>query len=216
MRRVFFKIAAVSICMVWMLVAGCGKKEEERLKEAVEKSVVLEKGTEVEAYEWLDEEKTCLRVRVQYVEQPQGEYRHKEDYFFFVNEQQIQVLYVDYPGKDFENIDKDRYVWDACDFDAYLEDVTFDGHKDLLISLGHAGSHGTSVFAAYIYKDGVYDYTPSFGSIPNYEVDQAQRCIRGHNVDSADSITFYCYIYDQNEFVQVEEETIPVSGVCLP
>lgn len=207
MIKMILRIAVMVVCMA----AGCGEKDGGELREVVGKSVVLDETAEVESYEWLDERKTCLRVKVQYVEKPEGEYRHKEDYFFFLEGDQIQVLYVDYPGKDYENIGKDRYVWDACDFDAYLEDVTFDGHKDLLISLGHGGVHGTCIFAAYIYRDGIYEYERSFEEIPNYEVDKEQECVRGQNVNSADSVTFFRYIYDQNEFVKVEENTVSSS-----
>ena len=178
-----------------------------KLIEAIEENVILNDDTEIESYEWIDEKETCLRVRLQYKEKPADNYRHKEDYFFFLNDDNIQVLYVDYPNKDYENIDKDRYVWDACDFNAYFEDVTFDGYDDLIIFLGHAGVHGTCIYGAYIYENNSYRYESSFENIPNYEIDTENKCINGYNVDSAVSTTYFVYKYDNGEFIQVSENS---------
>lgn len=114
---------------------------------------------------------------------------------------------MDYPNKDYENINKDRYVWDACDFNAYFEDVTFDGHDDLIISLRHAGVHGTCTYGAYIYENNSYRYESSFENIPNYEIDTENKCINGYNVDSAVSTTYFVYKYYNGEFVQVSENS---------
>lgn len=44
-------------------------------------------------------------------------------------------------------------------FDAHLEDVTFDGNADLIISLGGAGVHGTPVACAYVYENDTFVIT---------------------------------------------------------
>ena len=180
-----------------------GEPLDIKLTEAIEENVVLSDDTEIEACEWVDEAKSCLRVRVQYKEWPPDNYQHKEDYFFFQEGENIQVLYVDYPTKDWENMEKDRYVWDACDFAAHLEDVTFDGKGDLIIFLGYAGSHGDTVHGAYVYEDGFYHYNSSFERIPNYMVDTEKQFIRGHAVDSAMYAEDYVFIYEDDEFVKV-------------
>ena len=197
--------------------AGIELLENKELAAFIEQTVVLSEDTEIEEYEWVDRDGYCLRVKVQYKEQPEDNYRHKEDYFFFINGVDgagmpdgsggIQVLYVDYQDKDFENIGKDRYVWDACDFNTHFEDVTFDGQEDLLIFLGHAGVHGTEIYAAYIYEDGCYRYEPTFEKIPNYTVDEEARVIRGENTDSATHSSCFVFIYRDKEFEQISVET---------
>lgn len=182
------------------------------LLEEMEKQIVLAEDTEIEGYEWVDEEETCLRVRVCYQEAPEQSYQHKEDYFFFLGENRtvVQVLYVDYPSKaeDASYPDyPDRYPMDACDFDAHMEDVTFDGNADLIISLGCAGVHGTPVSCAYVYENGVYRYEPTFEDIPTYEVDAEQKVLRGYARSSANSYTDYIYEYRNGLFVVSGQDT---------
>lgn len=195
-----------------------GEMADEKLLKAIEENVILGDDEEIEACEWvsgqesdyeweykrewgrIDREKRCLRIWVRYKEPPPDNYQHKEDYFFFVEGEDIQVLHVDYPTKDFENIEKDRYVWDACGFPAYFEDVTFDGQDDLILSLGHAGSRGDSVHAVYVYEEGFYCYKPGFEEIPNYEVDVEEQVIRGWANDSAVSSATYIYKYQNGDF----------------
>jgi len=93
-------------------------------------------------------------------------------------------------------------VWDACDFDAYFEDVNFDGHEDLIIFLGHAGVHGTEIYCAYIYTEEGYCYNSTFEDIPNYEVDKENKVIKGYNVDNAAEISQYIYVYENNKFIE--------------
>lgn len=178
-----------------------------KLIEAIEQNVILSEDTQIEAYEWVDEEKSCLRIRVRYKEQPPKHYLHKEDYFFFLKPQQdVQVLHVDYPGEDWDDIDMERYVWSACDFEAYFEDVTFDGQDDLLISLGYAGAQGARIFCVYIYEDGVYRYEKSFEDISNYVVDTQKRVIRATNRENASETAHFVYEYRDDVFVQISME----------
>lgn len=171
----------------------------------IEENVILSDATEIQACEWVDEEKSCLRIRVQYKEPPSDNYQHKEDYFFFLEGEDIQALHVEYPTKDWHNMEEDRYVWDACDFVAYLEDVTFDGRDDLVIFLGHAGSRGDLIHGVYVYEDGFYCYKPGFEDIPNYEADTKEQVIRGWS-DSAISSTTYVYKYQNGDFELISYE----------
>lgn len=213
-RDVFTELNEAILTDFW------GKSIDEKLLRAIEENVILSDDEEIEACEWVsgqesayeweyrrewgrkwvDGEKSCLRIWVRYKEPPSDNYQHKEDYFFFVKDGDIQVLYVNYPTKDIENIEKDRYVWDACGFPAYFEDVTFDGQNDLILSLGHAGSRGDSIHAVYVYEDGSYCYKPGFEDIPNYEVDVEEQVIRGWTVDSAVSSASYVYKYQNGDF----------------
>jgi len=174
------------------------------IKALMDESIVLSDSTEIEKYEWINEEQTCLRVGVQYKEQPEHDYRHKEDLFlFFTKDGEIcDMLYVDYPEHGFENMEKMRYTWDACDFSAHLEDVTFDGEEDLLIFLGYQGVHATQVYCAYIHRNGTYEYESSFEQIPNYEVDREAGLIKGYARNSADSYVDYEYAYEDGAFVE--------------
>ncbi|MDE7223720.1 MAG: hypothetical protein K2O34_08085 [Acetatifactor sp.] len=174
-----------------------------KLTEAIEENVILSSDTEIEACEWVDEEKSCLRIRVQYKEPPPDNYQHKEDYFFFLEGEDIQPLYVDYPTKDHDNIREDRYVRDACDFEAHLEDVTFDGQEDLIIFLGYSGSHAAPVHGAYVYEDGSYRYKSGFEDIPDYKVDAEEQFIRGFSVECAMYEEDYIFKYRDGEFVKV-------------
>lgn len=181
----------------------------EAVKGFVEQTVVLSENTMMEAYEWVKESQV-LRVRVQYKEQPEDNYLHKEDYFFFfANGEIVETLYVDYPSKDFENMDKPRYVAEACDFGAHMEDVTFDGREDLIISLGYGGS---ATFAcAYIATEDGFKYNQSFEEIPSYEVDVQEQVIRGSNTHNAVSYSEYEYRYENESFVLKTERNFEYS-----
>lgn len=173
------------------------------LIEMIEENVILSDDTEIDACEWVDEEESCLRIQVQYKEPPSDNYQHKEDYFFFLEGENIRVLHVEYPTKDWENMEEDRYVWDACDFTAHLEDVTFDGEDDLLLFLGQAGSHGDYVYGAYVCEDGFYQYKPGFEDIPNYEVDVEEQVIRGWTMDNAIMEVDYAFKYQNGDFEMI-------------
>ena len=218
----FGKSLYIFICIYIFIFTDCLSRNmiqelintinNKKLIEAVKQNIILSDDTEIETYEWLDEEKYCLRVRVQYKKVSENNYRHKEDYFFFLDSNNnIQTLYVDYPDKNYNNIDKNRYVWDACDFDAHFEDVTFDGHNDLIIFLGHSGTHGTCISCVYIYENGFYRYEPTFEHIPYYKVDTENQVITGTNVNSASSTTDFVYKYYNNKFIKISEKSYQFS-----
>lgn len=183
------------------------------IKIYVEQTVLLSEDTMIESCEWVKESEV-LRVRVQYKEQPEENYRHKEDYFFFVIDGEVtQSLYVDYPTKDFENMEQSRYVWEACGFEAHMEDVTFDGREDLIIQLGHAGVHGTMVSCAYVATEDGYRYVQSFEEIPNYEVDVKNQIICGKSTGNAYTYYEYEYRYENQEFVKAMQREYQYNEV---
>lgn len=175
----------VGIMLILLFVSGCTKDKTSTIiednkitqfKEYISKNISISEKKEIEYERWIDEDEACYRVAIQFKEEREDRYRHTEDYFLFVTDDGVKCVHVDYTKED---IEADRYVWDACDFDAYLQDVTFDGHKDLIISLGHAGVGGDMIYCAYVYKDGDYIYTKSFEKIPNYKLDEERQCIVG-------------------------------------
>lgn len=94
------------ICIVF--IAGCGTKEnadfvcesgnvdvDKRVEEIVE---LVDDNEKIESMEWVEENR-CYRVRIQYIDTPKGEYEHKRDYFFYVDDE-IGAIVVTYPSSD--------------------------------------------------------------------------------------------------------------------
>lgn len=176
--------------------------EDKIVENIINNNISLDENEEIEDYEWIKDD-IVLRVKVKYIEEPENEYIHKEDYFlFFKDDELIQNLNVNYPSKEADISNVDRYVWDACDFDAHFEDVNFDGQEDLIIFLGHSGVHGTEIYCAYLYTEEGYCYNSTFEDIPNYKVDEENQVIRGYNVDNAVERTEFIYVYEDNKFVE--------------
>ena len=161
-------------------LAGLAGTEKEVWKDVIRQNVALSTDTEIEGLEWLDGKESCLRVKIRYRETPEDNYRHKEDYFFFLEggNDATQVL-----------------------------QVTFDGQEDLLLFLGYSGVHGTQIYAAYVWENGCYRYEPTFEKIPNYTTDMEERVIRGENTDSAASSSYFVFVYRNGKFEQVSQGT---------
>jgi len=181
------------------------QNENDELKKYISKTVLLADGEEIESEEWVGEEKRCYRVRICFTEQPEGEYKHSRDYFFYMEGEEITSFEVDYPSLNDEDWDSDRYVGDACDFNAKLEDVTFDGKEDIVIFLGHQGTRGVMYNCVYIYTDTGFVYCKSFEEIPNYNIDVENELITGQITSSAASYSAMQYSYDasENRFVEI-------------
>ncbi len=178
---------------------------DESLKICIQENVALKEGTKIENICWVDDSQRCLRVAIQYEEQPEELwFNHLEDYFFFLKEEEIEVLYVDY-GTD---IDMERIVWDVKDFDAHLEDVNFDGQDDLIIALGSNGVMYGATYCAYLYTDKGYEYCPSFEQVAyNYRVDNERKCIVAtiypDTADGRIAVEKY-YEFKKNEYREIE------------
>ena len=164
-------------------------------------SIDLPDDREIESHGWVDDDERCYRVRIDYKEQPENAYKHVEDFFYYIDDDESVIsVYVSYPDKDYPY--SPRYVHDACDFDAKLEDITFDGHDDIVISLGHAGSHGDEVYCAYVYELGEFVYHRSFEFIPNPEVDAVnKRILSPATYNGEEMIESYRYNSTQNSFI---------------
>ncbi len=172
------------------------EEENINLLASLFENVELDSDTELEEYEWVDEEKTCFRVRIQWKEKPMDNYRHKEDYFFFLDDEGsvLNVHFVNYAA---------IVIGYACGFDAHLEDVTFDGHPDLIIWTGDANGSVVSFNAAYIYQEGEYVYEETFNDIPLYQVDADNQVITGR-LPKSDKEIFLTYKYIDGKFVEID------------
>lgn len=180
---------------------------DDKIGDLKAQNVVLSDDEEIESEGWIDAGDKCYRVGICYKEQPEEGYQHKRDYFFCFMDEDTQVLEVDYPPHDALD-DAERLVGSACDFNAHLEDVNFDGKEDLIIFLGHAGAHGVQYSCAYLCTDEGYEYCKSFERIPNYSVDTENQVVAGQLTSSARSISKVQYVYDEaaKEFVKTSEK----------
>ena len=157
--------------------------------------VTLAPGQMVESEGYIDSDEKCYRVSIGRTESVEGEYDHLKDIFFIDDEGTTIQFDVEYPSKSMP-MDSDRYVFNACDFKAEYVDVTFDGSKDIVIALGHAGAPGDKMYCVYVYENGEFVYIKSFEEIPNYAINVEEKCIEG---EFKGVITKY--IYSDHAFV---------------
>ncbi len=173
----------------------------------------------IESHEWIDDDERCYRVRIDYKEQPENAYKHIEDIFYYVeDDESVVTVYVSYPDKD--NAKAERYVYDACDFDAMLADVTFDGRDDIVISLGHAGSHGDEIYCAYVYDHGEFVYSRSFEFIPNPEIDaENKRILSPVTYDEEELIESYRFNSNYDTFIYdysaVDKQGLDIDAISF-
>lgn len=170
----------------------------------INSTVELYQNAEVEKVECLEED-SCYRVAIR-LPLEEGGYRHVGD-FFFVRNDGIKSFPVYYEslGK-YNNLERDiRY---NCDFNAKYEDVTFDGIKDITISLGYDGEFET--YCAYVYWKGEYVYNESFEKIGDYKVNKDEKTI----VDGNNNVYVFKDMWDDGipridgSFERVYKETI--------
>lgn len=171
--------------------------EDDEFEDFVKHSVTVLEDEEIQNVGWI-EDNICYRVSIGRKYDIEGEYRHTRDYII-VNGEASTSIEVTYPSK-LDSTDFDRYVYDACDFEVKFVDVTFDGNKDIVISLGHQGVAGTRVSCAYVFDDGEYKYIKSFENIPNYEINDEEHCIEGSFGDKT-----WKYVYEDGIFKSEEE-----------
>ena len=177
---------------------------EEDIDDYINDNLVLEDDEEIESCEWVCGDfrsDRCFRVRICYKEEPENEYKHKRDFFVFRERAGLTSIMVDYPSV--RDYDAPRHVNEANNFDAVLEDVNFDEYEDLLISLGKT-HNGESVWCAYLYYRGTYDYNESFEKIINYRCDLAGEVIySSFNSQGISFETIYKYDAAKEEFAEI-------------
>lgn len=184
-------------------------KTYEKTIEEVAAELVIPDEAEIEYEDWVDTAHTVYRVALQRTEEDSDEYLHLMDYFMCKEDDgSVITVKVDYPSIN-DSLYSDRYIGAVCDFSAEFVDVTFDGHNDLIISLGRFGAQGAAGYCAYVYEDGKYVYKKSFEEIPNYVLDESNHCITGSSRGNA--VTYYDLVYEyiDGEFVNTDtQETV--------
>ncbi len=144
--------------------------------------------------EWVPSEQyQCLRIMIDYIEQPEDAYQHKADYFIFYDDSKeniMDMLYINYT---------DKRLGSGNDFESYMTDITFDGSEDLIISLGDSGA--SSMYCAYIHSDTGFRYEPTYSDIPSPKINYENKTIKGWCSDSLISYTDFIYIYSNGQFV---------------
>lgn len=183
--------------------------DDETINEKLMQDVRIRRGEKVESAAWVDEDHSLYRVSIERTEEVEGEYAHLRDYFFLKNNEKTISFMVDYPSKS-DYMYSERYVFDACDFNAAYVDVNFDGHKDVVISLGHQGVAGEEVHCAYIYdNNGEFVYTKSFEIVPNYFIDEEENVLKGSYGSGPGEHVELTYKYENGEFAKISEEKKP-------
>lgn len=187
-------------------------KVDEKAESYIDTYVSLTDDTEIEYCEWMEYgEEQVLRVAIQYKEQPENAYQHKEDYFLFItqNGDVSNIIEVNYEGKGVPSgietdcaTNPDHQLGWACGFDAHFEDVTFDGKEDLLIFVGYSKS--AAYYCAYIYDNGEFRYERTFEHIPSYTVDTEKEVIYGSVTYGAANFRDMTFKYINEEFLVTE------------
>lgn len=207
-------------------ISGEEKKPEEVSKSVDEKAecyindyINLSNDTEVEGYEWMQyDNEQVLHVKIQYKELTVNNYRHKEDYFLFIvqEEKVSQILLVDYEDKGIHvRLDEgtecinNHILGEGCSFDAHFEDVTFDNQEDLVISVGN--SRHAEYYCVYVYEDGEFRYEKTFEHIPSYVVDIDNEVIYGSDTDGMGLYFDTTYEYKNGEFLLIEKNEYSIK-----
>ena len=175
--------------------------DDSEFEDVVKSAVSVLAGQQIEKAEWI-EKGIVYRVAIERSEEQHGEYRHLKDYIF-VKTDEIKWFEVDYASKK-DSFDVDRYVGDACDFDVVYEDVTFDGKKDVLISLGYFGTSSRK-YCAFVNNDDEFIYVKSFENIMFDHIDNDNKCIVGFESDSYTRKIGTRYEFNDGEFALTEE-----------
>lgn len=115
-----------------------------------------------------------------------NKYAHLRDYFFINGEEKswFEVSYAVGSGQSSE----DRFVGSNCDFFAEYRDISFDGNKDIVISLGSWGFVNRN--CAYVYSDGEYEYCKNFEKLSNYILNYKEKCLEGWSEDGLYTIRY--------------------------
>ena len=162
--------------------------------EYIKNAIRIENDEEIDDIECIETD-LCYRVGIK-KEQMDGIFAHVGDYFFVKNDKLTH--FVTYYNEIDESIGVMRLVHHSCNYNAAYEDVSFDGIKDVIISLGYEGD--IEISCAYVYMDGEYVYVPSFEMIGSYSVDSIKKTILDYNNNR--------YVFEDGEYKPVVNEII--------
>lgn len=157
-------------------------------------------GEMVKSADWTDDTHKCFRVMII----NKDDNRLTKDYFFYREDDMTVIpVAVDYPSS--EEVGADRYFENNWgENEARLEDVTFDGHDDLLISLDAEEGSNNRVFCAYIYDNGEFVYDAAFEKILNYKIETSDAVIISQQYDGKRTKKKYSYDNESKAFIEVE------------
>ena len=183
-------------------LADIGKLTEDKLIASEAEKIItpFNMGEMVESEDWTDDTQKCFRVKII----TKDDHRLTKDYFFYQEDENTVIpIAVDYPSS--EEVGACRYFENNWgENKARFEDVTFDGHEDLLISLDGEEGNKNTVFCAYVYDNGEFIYNPSFEKITNYKVDSKNSVISGvvHNGKTINKK--YSYDEESKTFIEIK------------
>nr|MCR4647618.1 hypothetical protein [Lachnospiraceae bacterium] len=160
----------------------------------------FEDGEMVSSEEWIDDTQKCFRIKIVNKE----DNRLKKDYFFYHEDAKTVIpIAVDYPGAD--EVGANRYIeYNWGETEAKLDDVNFDGHEDLLITLDREEGNHNKIRCAYIFENGEFVYNPSFEKITNYRADHKNAVILSELIDGKAIKKKYSYDKESKTFVETE------------
>ena len=170
------------------------------------RTIFFTRDVEINYVRWVDDEHTCLQLLIDYIDSniPEDHYlAHKEDVFIF--KEDIEILRVEYSYTDAEGTD--RMVFANPSFEAYFEDINFDGVDDLIIPRGTNGNSGMEMYSAYVLNGNEYVFFPEFENMYSYTVDKANKTItcEKSSGDSRDIKYTSTYKYEDGKYVLIEE-----------
>ena len=179
-----------------IILKDYGIEDKTDYEEIIQQSVSLDEDTYVDIIEWVDLDEGLLRVSV-CSKEPQNELGilHEGDYFYYLNDDKINYFYVSYSYDSGE-----RMVWMEPTFECILDDVNFDGEKDLLINLGKNGMSELEMYCLYIKCENGYEYCPSFEQICSYSLDKERKYVISNIQDGYMDY----YQYQNGEFIMVQ------------
>lgn len=171
----------------------------------------------IENVRWLNEEQSVLQIMIG--EKQSGQVKHERDVIYYSFENQISSFDIDY------NVDGHRQPDENANYYAYLEDVTFDGQDDILISLGgdlkdESSADKYARSCLYECKEGKYEYNDKFEVLGEYSVKDFYKSI----CCEQDGINI-TYMYVDGEYVEaynsskIEEKIYeafnsPIEDIC--
>ena len=88
-----------------------------------------------------------------------------------------------------------------------LTDVNFDGHKDILVSLGHFGNQALVRFACFLYVNGRYKQNDSFSEIANPSLDVQNKKVLSTWRNWAASHSWAMFSYENSVFTETHRLT---------
>ncbi len=140
--------------------ASCWESGNTDIDDLILKMVSLDFDEEFEAFEWLDSQQNCYRIRIKGVLPSDGLYRHKRDYFFYIKENKVYPLEVEYTEEDSDLVP--RYAEGECNYDAFLENADLDGKEYLIISIGNDNAQENTKYCAYVLENEEWIFVPRY------------------------------------------------------